>query len=437
MIQRSLASVLVLCVAISAAVARAGAPGDAVDRQIDAYLAPYLANRMFSGVVLVARKGRPEIVRCYDIEEQPCAPGAAGARFRIASITKTFTAAAIELLAQRRRVGFADTLDRYIPSFPNGSHITIRMLLLHKAGLADPDYSKFSSRHCSIDELIGNIALQKPLFAPGADERYSNAGYIILAKVIEVASGKRYARFLQNEFFTPLALSNTLANDESAPIPGRVTAYVPGPPPTYVSPAPFVSSDIFVGSGILLSSAHDLMRWAQLVASSRLVDMSKLEYPYGWGVRHYFDDAVIEQSGEITGAISYLAHYRHRGTTVVVLSNLEAGPNDRIGLALGSIAAGKPVAAPSFPKLYGGPRPSAGEGYYSGDVGSIHLRDHDGNLFAQWDGAPDQQYLQPIGRSAFFVREDSSIITIESSTRFLRQWGDGTPVEFTVAPERT
>jgi D-alanyl-D-alanine carboxypeptidase len=386
---------------------------------------------MFSGVALVARRGHPEIVRCYDVAGKPCAGGGANARFRIASITKTFTAAAIELLEQRHRIAFADTLDRYMPTFPNGRNITIRMLLLHMAGLADPDYPQFSSRRSSIDELVGSIASQKPLFSPGTHQRYSNAGYIILAKVIEVVSRKPYAQFLKDELFMPLALSNTLANNESTPIARRVPAYVPGPPPTYVAPAPFVSSDVFVGSGILLSSAHDLVRWAQLVASGRPMDTSKLEYPYGWGVRHYFGDNVIEQSGEITGAISYLAHYRNRAMTVVVLSNLETGPNDRIGLALGSIAAGTPVEAPSFPKLYDGARVSAGVGYYSSDVGRLHLREHDGNLFAQWDGAPDDQYLQPIGPAAFFVRADSSTITIESSTRFSRNWGDAKPVEFT------
>lgn len=420
-------------VALQPGVAAALSSSASTEQQIDAYLKPYIASRMFSGVVLVRQRGHRDIMRCFEIAGSPCKSDALHIRFRIASITKTFTAAAIELLAERNVIRYTDSLEKYVPSFPNGRNITIRMLLLHEAGLADPDYAAFAARRASIDDLVASIASRKPYFAPGTSEAYSNAGYILLAKIIEVASGKPYGQFLNDEIFQPLGLQDTVVNDESKPIPGRVPAYVPGPPPRYVSLAHLGTSDVFVGSGILLSSASDLVRWARLFATNRLVDTPKLEYPYGWGVRRYFRDHVIVQSGEITGAISYLGYYRDRGITIVVLSNLETGPNDRIGLALGSIAAGWRARPPSFPAIYKGKMTkTVSDGAYASTVGNVSLTSDGGNRFVQWDGATDRQYLQPISSTEFFVREDSSIVTVESESRFLRSWPGGQTAVFTL-----
>jgi D-alanyl-D-alanine carboxypeptidase len=395
-------------------------------RRVDAYLRPFIDNHLLRGAIAVEERGKIVVSRSYGTVDDGGSPFTLTTPSRIASITKTFTAAAIELLAQRQRLTYVDTLDKFLPQFPNASHISLQQLLRHEAGLADPDYASLANRHPTIDELVANIASTPPLFAPGTSGRYSNAGYVMLAKVIEVASGASYRDFLEHEIFQPLGLNETHVDRGIPPISGRAMGYVPGPPPLYATRAPLEQPEMFVGSGIVVASAHDLLTWAHAVIDGRLVDLGTLEYPYGWGVRKYLNDQVIEQSGEITGFCSYLAHYRQRGLTIAVLSNLEVGPNDRIGRALGQIAGGVAVEPPVFPKAGAHLAAPTVTGRFAGSNGEFALAAREGTLYARWNGASCDQYTSQIEPGVFFVPQDSSIIRIVDANTVERQW-EGSP----------
>jgi len=185
---------------------------------------------------------------------------------------------------------------------------------------------------------------------------------------------------------------------------------------------------MYVGSGILLSSAKDLLAWARACTSGRIVDLDALEHPYGWGKRTYLEDDVIEQSGEIPGFISYLARYRKRDLTIVVLSNLQVGPNDRIGKALGLIAGGVPVDPPHIPEQRGGPVLLAGR--FVGAPGEFTLEPRDGAEYLRWQSAQTSQYSWPIDEGTLYVPEDASIVRVVDADTIERRWGDGPPVVF-------
>src|SRR5262249_52037258 len=129
--------------------------------------------------------------------------------FRVASLTKTFTAAATILLLNQGKLHLDDPLSRFLPDFPNGEHITVEHLLLHQAGVGTLDEPKFSHGALSLNTLVQQIKMQPPLFPPGTDGRYSNEGYLLLAAVIEKVSGMSYAEYLKRNIFDPLGMRST------------------------------------------------------------------------------------------------------------------------------------------------------------------------------------------------------------------------------------
>jgi D-alanyl-D-alanine carboxypeptidase len=166
-------------------------------------------------------------------------PGVQGnSHFRIASITKNFTAAAIMLLQQEGKLAITDTITKHLPAtpaydIPYKNQITIKQLLQHRAGVFDitneeipetvnqpyagkvyGDYVRNElnqdTHTFTFDELVGIVAQNKlSKFAPGTTFGYSNIGYNVLGKIIEQASGMSYSDFIRTRFVEPLQLTNT------------------------------------------------------------------------------------------------------------------------------------------------------------------------------------------------------------------------------------
>ena len=176
-------------------------------RKVDAYLEPLVEQRELSGVVAIARGDEMLVERAYgfaDFESEIA--HSTGNSFAIASLSKTFTSAAIEILASRRDLSFSDLLSTYITDFPRGHEITLEMLLLHQSGVAEqhqfPDYMERREEALSLTEQVKRIAEQPLQFDPGSDSSYSNSGYIILARVVEIVSKNSFGEFLEDELFS-------------------------------------------------------------------------------------------------------------------------------------------------------------------------------------------------------------------------------------------
>ena len=406
--------------------------------EIDAYFAPVVRSRDFAGAVLVARGDRVLFEKGYGMANAEMdVPNTPATMFRIASITKTFTAAAIVMLVERGAVRYADTLSKYLPDFPNGNRITIRHLLLHQSGVQNPSYEQITAR-LSLAQLIDQFR-NKPLqFQPGTRSQYSNAGYILLAAVIEKASGMPYAEFIRRNITEPLGLRSTMPDVQEAVLPGRANGYVPGPPPNGLENVVWYDMSSMVGSGVLLSSVRDLHRWARAVHREVLYRRTALEYPYGWGQRKYFGRDLIEQSGQLDGFTSYLGVYLADSTYVVCLTNIEAGLNDRCGKDLAAIAFGQPHEPPLPTPTPVAPATVtvADSGQYSADgIGTFRLSVDDGRVYVRWMTARTSHYASPFGRDSLVVRADRSVIVVERdgtgrATALGRSWGGGSPARF-------
>lgn len=146
--------------------------------------------------------------RAFDVPIRP------DTRFLTASVTKTFTAAAIALLEKEKKLAITDGLETFLAGFPHAKRIKLWHLLAHQSGLANPDYEAIAAHAVSPDELIAEIGAQPLLFEPGSETRYSNAGYVVLARVVETVSGEPFGAFLERRIFAPLGMkgSGTLAS---------------------------------------------------------------------------------------------------------------------------------------------------------------------------------------------------------------------------------
>jgi hypothetical protein len=165
--------------------------------------------------VLVADRGQIVFQHAYglaDVEDDVAATSTTN--FRMASVSKQFTAACIMLLVDQGKLKLDDTLDKFFPGFPEwGRKITVRHLLLHTSGLPDyenliPDGTKLQLDDLDVLHIL--MDAKKPLFAPDEKWQYSNSGYTLLGLIVEVASGQPFHEFMAEQIFRPLHMDDSV-----------------------------------------------------------------------------------------------------------------------------------------------------------------------------------------------------------------------------------
>ena len=176
--------------------------------------------RSYSGAVpgasvLVLRNGEPVVRRSYglaDLEQRT--PASPATNYRLASVTKQFTAAAILLLNEANKLQLDEPIRKWLPELPEATQsVTIRHLLTHTGGLVDyEDFVPDDGPQVHDADVLRLLAKQnRTYFTPGSSYRYSNSGYALLALIVERASGQHFAAFLRDRIFEPLGMHATVA----------------------------------------------------------------------------------------------------------------------------------------------------------------------------------------------------------------------------------
>ena len=263
--------------------------------------------------------------------------------YRLASVTKPFTAAAILLLAQDGKLSIDDPLRRWLPSLPAAADaITLRQLLDHTAGL--PDYEELMPKPYEGQILDAGVLalleqrLAQPdpfYFPPGSTYRYSNSGYALLALVVERASGMRFADYLRTRIFEPLGMHDTHARVDGGPeIPHRAWGYSAVDGGWERTDQNAYSA--VLGDGGIYSNVDDLARWNAALDDDRLfsaetralafgkqvqvaVEPEATYYGFGWRVTE--DGDRQWHNGESVGFRNAFVRWPKQRLTVVVLSN--------------------------------------------------------------------------------------------------------------------
>lgn len=381
----------------------------ALSARILDYLSPLLRRHDLSGIILFG--GRDSIVFEQAFGDADAGrPNRPDTRFAIASVTKTFTAGATVIAVEEGLLDLDDTLDRFGFEFPRAGEIRIRHLLTHSSGLANPDYRAAFEERIDLARLVQRIVTQPLQFDPGTKHRYSNAGYNVLAAVIEAATGVTYEEFLASRILRPLGMAST-GHDFDGTSASLARGHVPAPPPDWREPTPDTDLAFSFGSGSLYSTAPDLMRWARAIADERLFKWRELEWPYGWGRVEIGPHRGIEQTGATTGFMSSLLVFPDDGLFVIALYNQEVGAWIQVGRGLAAIALGE--RHDRLPDLEAvGPRGHLERyvGRYRSGGDELDVRARDGHLWVHSNGWPVGKYITPVSDTAFQVRSDMGTI---------------------------
>ena len=186
--------------------------------------------------------------------------------FRIASVSKQFTAMGVALLEQQGKLRYEDTLLKFFPAFSTvGAEITLRHLLTHTSGLQDYEnlVDETSEQQVADEEVLQLVApLAETYFAPGTKYRYSNTGFVLLALVVERVSGLPYADFLQQHIFQPLQMQTTTLYHKSRQLTNRAMGYARGEAEAYRF-SDQGTCTATMGDGCVYTSLQDYQKWHQ------------------------------------------------------------------------------------------------------------------------------------------------------------------------------
>jgi CubicO group peptidase (beta-lactamase class C family) len=287
--------------------------------------------------------------------------------FQIQSITKTFTSAAILLLADERKLSLDDPIANYLEGTPvSWTNITIRHLLTHTSGIKDFINEPTASLRIEVsEEDVLRATAPRPLnFQPGERYAYSNTNYHLLAMIIRKLTGKWYGDFLRERIFLPLGMTNTRPVSLSALVTNRASGYFwTG---LGYRKGDFIAESILsYGGGGILSTAPDMALWAQALMSGRILKPEALTqawtparlndgttsgYGLGWGIGRVAGHREMQHSGaHATGFSSFLAIYPDDHLAVVVLLNRGSADPGRIARGVAGIYVPELAPGPEKP----------------------------------------------------------------------------------------
>lgn len=302
---------------------------------IDALMQRY-SGHVPGASVLVVLDGRTVVSRAFGMADLEAGIAAGpSTNYRLASVTKQFTATAILLLVEDGKLGLDDKVRRWLPVPPPATDtITVRHLLTHTSGLIDyediiPDDTTRQLRDADVLRLLSTQ--NRTYFAPGTDYRYSNSGYALLALIVERASGESFQEFLRDRIFQPLGMRHTLAYVEGGPaVPERAYGYSEVEGGWQRTDQSLTSA--VLGDGGIYSSIDDLAKWDAALYDDRLLgdasrslaftahtatDDPDVRYGFGWRIT----GDTVWHSGETMGFRNVIVRYPKRRLTVVILSN--------------------------------------------------------------------------------------------------------------------
>ncbi|HEV2915125.1 MAG TPA: serine hydrolase domain-containing protein [Pyrinomonadaceae bacterium] len=327
--------------------------------KLDDYMKAAVKSGRFSGAILVARNGEALLSKGYGMASLELnVPNEAQSKFRIGSLTKQFTAAAVMMLQERGKLNVRESVCKYVPKCPQAwAGVTLHHLLTHTSGIPDllgfPDFTKTMGQPSPVAETVARFR-DKPLeFKPGEKFSYSNSGYVLLGYIIELVSGTSYEDFLRANIFEPLRMTNSGSDHNDLIIKHRAAGYTKRG--EAVINAPYIDMTLPTGGGSLYSTVEDMLLWDQALYSDKLLKRGSLDavftsyaradwgdgVGYGWFIgKDKAGHRYTGHAGGINGFAAQITRYPEERVLVVVLSNYSFAPVNDIANDLAAIVFG-------------------------------------------------------------------------------------------------
>lgn len=330
--------------------------------RIEQIIHSYIADNQFMGSILVAQNGHVLLDKGYGFANLEWRiPNSSTTKFRLGSLTKQFTAAAILLLEEQGQLNITDPINKYLSDAPIAwDNITIFHLLTHTSGIPNytklPDFASMTTVAKTPEQQI-ELFRNRPLeFQPGTSYEYCNSGYVLLGYLIEKISGLSYQDFMKNNIFQPLEMNDSGYDSHSEILLQRASGYE-------ITPEGFRNTDFLemsipYAAGSLYSTPQDLLSWQKqlfegnfLSAQSlnKMIQPFKNTYGLGVSIPLLNGHKAITHGGGINGFNTFMIYFPEDKLTIIVLANLVAKGfvPQSIGLNLVELIYNQCVTAPS------------------------------------------------------------------------------------------
>ncbi len=343
---------------LSAERARAGALASPA-----AFVSEYAAAHQFNGTVVVASRGQVSYAKSFGWASIPFrVPNTNQTRYKIASITKAFTAVLVLQLYEQGKLALNAPIKTYLPDYAGegGATVTIHQLLNHTSGIDNMDkvttledailggVPPYQAPYTS-DQLLSRFASGKLSNPPGTAFDYNNADYVILGKIIERLYGAPYEQVLQERILSPLNLVNTGMLKQQAIVDRLANTYFYRDDLKALVPDLPVYLENWYAAGAMYSTAQDVLTFSTALFGHQLLSrpetLALMIKPglddYGYGVWSYettiegTKHRVVKRPGRIMGAQTQLYHFVDRDLTIIILSNTGTADLDELVAEIG------------------------------------------------------------------------------------------------------
>ncbi len=295
---------------------------------IDSIVNNYKNEHQFMGSVTILKDGIPVYSYATGFSDYENKKNATiETKYRIGSISKTFTALLTLIAVEEGKLTLSQTLEKFHPKVPNASKITIEQMLNHRSGIpsytGDPKFMEYVANGASIDEMMDIIVNYSSVFEPGSKESYSNSNYYLLTLILEHIYQQPYAKLIQEKISTPLSLTRSYYAERISGEKNEAYSYRNT---STVERAKEMSHSVMLGAGGIVSTPTDLAKLYHAIFNGKLINQESLknmltiEDTFGLGIQK----------------LTYLGKesYGHRGKVDEFNSIVLYNPKEKISLAI-------------------------------------------------------------------------------------------------------
>ena len=344
--------------------------------------------------------------------------------FRIGSVTKQFTAAAIVQLAEQGKIDLTADITQYIKDFPtHGQKISIENLLTHTSGVKNFTSTKEWTQHKKMQylssiELVNFFKDQPMTMVPGEKYEYSNSNYVLLGRIIEIVSGQSYQQYLQDNIFNPLKMANTSYDSTKRIIKNRAYGYAKNG--DVYENADYISMTQPFAAGAIVSTVDDLAKWQQGLFSYQVISKKNLEkasepfvlnngdtagYGYSWGVNGWNikGEPMISYNGSIAGFKASTKYLTKKGVYVAILSNCRCNNGDDVSEQIAAIIIGSPY---EWKQINLSEKTlNSYEGVYTSDKHGERFVSFENNNLRLYKSGGKKSIIVPFEKNSFFYKD--------------------------------